>query len=245
MKKTIYYALFILGVSIQATSQEQLLSPENNPANISLLKSETSKMSWYMVKDSIEINIGDIVTEIKKGKDNVVIITTVLMKQSPSKWIDSTIVGTKNLKPIYHASYNQQRDMALKFDDTITGYYLDKQAHTKTKISEYVNRPFFDSNFYPQLIRILPLKNGYSKTISIFDYNPKLIVGEITATIKNTKEATLEHNGKLTQVWKVETTDEISNNTAIITYYIDMSTRKLLKQELDLSGRKMIMRLVE
>lgn len=245
MKKTIYLLACILGVSIQVNSQDLSLSPQNNSANTNLLKPETTKMSWFVVNDSIEINIGDIVTEIKKGKDSVVIITTVLMTQSPSKWVDSTIVNTKNFKPIYHASYNQQRDMVLKFDDTITGYYLDKQAHTKTKILEATNASFFDSNFYPQLLRLLPLKNGYSKTISIFDYNPKSKVGVITATIKNTKKATLEHNGKLTKVWKVETTDDISNNTAIMTYYIDISTRKILKQELDLGGRKMIMRLVE
>ncbi|MFD2824641.1 hypothetical protein ACFS5M_13245 [Lacinutrix iliipiscaria] len=245
MKKIICFSLFILGISTQVTSQEQLLSPQNNPGNINLLKSETTKMSWFMVKDSIEIKIGDIFTKIKKGKDSVTIITTVVMKQSPSNWVDSTIVGTKNFKPIYHSSYNQQRDMVLQFGKKITGYYLDKQSDSKTKISEEVNEPFFDSNFYPQLLRILPLKNGYSKTISIFDYNPKSKIGVITATIKSTEVTTTKHNGKLKQVWKVVTTDEISNHTALITYYIDMSTRKLLKQELNLGARKMIMRLDE
>ncbi|MDG5491312.1 hypothetical protein [Psychroserpens sp. SPM9] len=245
MKKTICLLLFVLGISIQVISQELLLSPQNNPANINLLKSETSKMSWFMVKDSIEINIGDIFTKIKKGKGSVTVITTVVIKQSAGTWVDSTIVGTKNLKPIYHSSYNQQRDMVLKFGKNITGYYLDKQTNTKTKISEEVKKSFFDSNFYPQLLRLLPLNNGYFKTIAIFDYNPKSNIGVITATIKSTEETTIKHHGKLKQVWKVETTDEISNNSAIITYYIDMITRKILKQELDIAGRKMIMRLDE
>ncbi|XYH09576.1 hypothetical protein AAFU52_11165 [Aquimarina macrocephali] len=67
----------------------------------------------------------------------------------------------------------------------------------------------------------------------------------ITATIKNTEETTFSFNGKERQVWKVETTDDISNNTAIITYYIDTSTRKILKQEIDFDGRKMLMELIE
>ncbi|MBW2936785.1 hypothetical protein KXJ69_01625 [Aureisphaera sp. CAU 1614] len=245
MKNIIYLLILTIVFTSQGTSQELSLSPKNNSANLALLKSEKSKMSWSMVKDSTEIKIGDIHSIVRKEKDSIIITTTVLMHRSNSKWIDSTIVGTKNLKPIYHSSYNQQRDMVLKFGKKITGYYLDKQANTKTKISEEVKEPFFDSNFYPQLLRLLPLNNGYSKTISIFDYNPKAKIGVLTASIKDTKESTLEHNGKLKQVWKIETTDEISNNTSTITYYIDMLTRKILKQELDLGSRKMIMRLVE
>ncbi len=243
MKNTICFLLFVLVSAAQATSQEVSLSPKNNPADIDLIKSETSKMSWFMVQDSTEIKIGDIQTQIQKGKDKIYIITTVDMVQSPSEWIDSTVVSTNNFKPIYHSSFNQQRDMVLKFGKKITGYYLDKQTNIKTQIYEAVDKYFFDSNFYPQLIRLLPLKNGYSNTISIFDYNPKSKTGVITATIKNTEETTIDYNGVLERVWKVETTDDISNNSSISTYYIDMSTRKTLKQEIDFDGRKMIMRL--
>ncbi|MFT5891494.1 MAG: hypothetical protein ACI9Y7_001598 [Dokdonia sp.] len=245
MKKIICLLLFILGTSAQATSQEMPLSPQNNPADMGLMKSETSEMSWFMVRDSTEIQIGDVQTKIQKEKDKVYIITTVDMKQSPIKWVDTTVVRTLDLEPIYHSSFNQQRDMVLNFGEKVTGYYLDKPTNTKTQISENADKPFFDSNFYPQLIRLLPLKDGYSNTISIFDYNPKSKTGVITATIKNTKKTTMEYNGELKKVWKVETTDDISDNSATSSYYIDMSTRKILKQEIDFGGRKMIMRLVE
>ncbi|MBT9190438.1 DUF3108 domain-containing protein [Zobellia russellii] len=245
MEKTIYLILFIIGTSNLLSCQEKPLSPKNNPANINLLKSDTSKMSWFIIKDSIEVKIGDIQTKISKEKDRTSIITTVIMQQSASTWIDSTIVSTKNFAPIYHSSFNQQRDMVLKFDEKITGYYLDKITNTRTKISEEADKPFFDSNFYPQLIRLLPLKNGYSNSISIFDYNPKSKIGVITATILNTEMSDIKHHGELKQIWRVETTDEISKNSTINTYYIDISTRKILKQEIEISGRKMIMKLVE
>lgn len=245
MKNTLCTLLLIFGISIQLFSQEMLLIPSNNTANKDLIKSETSEMSWFMLQDSLKIQIGSIQTQIQKEKEKLYIITEVNMKQSPSKWIDSTIVETKTFKPIYHSSFNQQRDMVLKFGENITGYYLDKQTGTKTEILEKVDRPFFDSNFYPQLIRFLPLKNGYSNTISIFDYNPTAKIGVITATIKKTGETTIDFNGKEKQVWKVETTDDISNNTVISTYYIDKSSRKILKQEIDFGGRKMLMELVK
>lgn len=240
-----YILLITFGTSFNVYSQKTPLSPLNNQASKNLIKSETSVMTWFMLKDSIKIQIGNVQTKIQKGKEKIYIITTVNMKQSPTKWIDSTIAETQNFKPIYHSSYNQQRDIVLKFGEKITGYYFDKQTENKTQISEETNKPFFDSNFYPQLIRLLPLKNGYSNTILIFDYNPSSKIGVITATIKNTQQTTINFNGQKKQVWKVETTDDISNNSTEITYYIDIKTRKVLKQEINFNGGKMLMELVE
>ena len=242
MKNKIHLLLFVFGCVLNGISQETPLSPINNNANVDLLKSETHKMSWYMVQDSLEIQIGDILTEIQKNKDNISIITSVNMSQSSSKWIDSTVVSINNFKPIYHSSYNQQRDMVLKFNKKITGYYLDKQTNIKTQIFETADKPFFDSNFYPQLIRLLALKEGYTNTIHIFDYNPKSKTGVITATIKNTIETTIEYEGEVRHVWRVETSDDITDNTTKSFYFIDKSTRQLLKQEIDFGGRKMILR---
>lgn len=95
-----------------------------------------------MVKDSTEIQIGEVQTRIRKEKDKIYIITTVDMERSPSKWIDSTVVSKLDFEPIYHSSFNQQRDMVLKFGDKITGYYLDKQTNTRTQISEEADSPF-------------------------------------------------------------------------------------------------------
>lgn len=245
MKNLLSILLITFGASVQIFSQGVALSPVHNTANKSLIKSETSEMTWFMIKDTLKIEIGNVYTKIQKEKQNITIITTVDMKQSPTKWIDSTIVKTSNFKPLYHSSFNQQRDMVLNFGKKITGYYLDKKTETKTLISEEVDMPFFDSNFYPQLIRWLPLKDGYSNTISIFDYNPTAKIGVISATIKSTEEVIINFDGKKRKVWKVVTTDDISNNTAISTYFIDTTTRKTLRQEIDLGGRKMLMELVE
>jgi len=245
MKNTLYVLLVTFGTFLQVFSQETLLSPLNNPADKSFINAETSEMNWFMLNDSLKVKIGNVQTTIQKKKESIYIITTVNMKHSTTKWIDSTIVETLNFKPIYHSSFNQQRDMVLNFGEKITGYYLNKQLGTKTEISEEADKPFFDSNFYPQLIRLLPLKDNYANTISIFDYNPTSKTGVITATIKDTKQATIDFNGKKKQVWKVEVSDDISNNTAISTYYIEKSTRKILKQEIDFGGRKMLMELVE
>ncbi|WP_108244448.1 DUF3108 domain-containing protein [Muricauda brasiliensis] len=245
MKKTFYLLLMVLATSFQVMGQKSILTPENNPADKSLIHDETYEMAWYMLKDSSKIEIGKVRTEIQKKKKGIYIISTVEMPNTPTTWVDSTIVGRRKFEPIYHSSFNQQRDMVLNFSDLVTGYYNDKQSGKKTEISESMDAPFFDSNFYPQFIRWLPLKTGYNGSISIFDYNPKSGTGILTATIKNTEQSTLELKGVIKKVWKVTVTDDISHNTAMSTYYIEKESRKVLKQEIDLGGRKMVMELVD
>jgi hypothetical protein len=197
-------------------------------------------MTWFIEKNTTKIEIGKINTEIKKVKNNVLIITTVIMNQAQTKWVDTTIAKINNLKPIYHSSFNQQRDMVLNFDEKVTGYYFDKKTNTKNKIYETTTDSYFDSNIYPQLIRWLPLNNGYQKTISIFDYNPNAKTGVIKAFVKNVEKSKMSGNR---DVWVVTVTDDISDNKAISTYYIDIKTRQLIRQEIDIQGRKMVIEL--
>ena len=69
-------------------------------------------------------------------------------------------------------------------------------------------------------------------------------IGVITATIKNTEETNIHFKGKNRRVWKIKTTDDISDNAVISIYYIEMSTRKILRQEINAGERKMIMELM-
>ncbi|MFL1895816.1 hypothetical protein ACJRPK_08940 [Aquimarina sp. 2-A2] len=245
MKSLLYLLLIVICFITEAFSQETPLSPENHSVNVNLVKNEKSDLSWFMIQDTLKIELGKVHTEVKKIEDTLYVITRINTKQSSTQWIDSTIVEIPNFKPLYHSSYNQQREMVLKFGEKVTGYYLDKKTGTKNDISEETTAPYFDSNFYPQLIRWLPLEEGYANTIKIFDYNPTAKIGTMTATIKEVSSATMNLKQKEIAVWKVEVTDDISDNTAISTYYIDQNTRKILQQDIDFRGRKMSMELIE
>lgn len=245
MNNILCILLLTVGTSFHAFCQNTALSPLNNKVKAASIKPETSTMNWFAIQGEQKAKIGVVQTDLQKEAGKLRVITTVKMVQAASAWVDTTVVDTLNFKPIYHSSYNQQRDMVLAFDEEVTGYYLDKQTNTKTIVSEKANGNFFDSNFYPQLIRFLPLKEGYQTTLSIFDFNPKAKTGIMTASIRNTEKINMDFHGKKQAVWKVETTDEISNNTVVNTYYICMDNRKILKQEIDFGGRKMLMELVE
>ena len=50
-------------------SQEHKLTPLNNTANTSLIQSESSKMSWLDLQDSIKTKMGEVITEIVKEEN--------------------------------------------------------------------------------------------------------------------------------------------------------------------------------
>ncbi|MEL0643031.1 hypothetical protein V6251_01465 [Olleya sp. Ti.3.14] len=75
--------------------------------------------------------------------------------------------------------------------------------------------------------------------------NPTTSTGVITATIKNTELVILNLNGQETKVWKVQTTDDISKNQTISTYYIDVTNRKILKHDIAFNGRLMTMEIID
>lgn len=241
--KNILLTPLLVFISLSLFAQDATITPQNNSFDSGLIKNENYEMSWFIEMDTTKIEIGKIKTEIKKVNNNVLIVTTVEMNQAQTKWVDTTLANINTLKPIYHSSYNNQRDMVLNFDKKVTGYYFDKKTNTKSEISETTTGSYFDSNIYPQLIRWLPLKNEYHKTISIFDYNPSAKTGVIKAFIKNVEKGKMPGNSDR-EVWIVKVTDDITDNKAIMTFYIDIDNRQLIRQEVDMQGRKMVMELI-
>ncbi len=220
-------------------SAQNLLSPTNVKLNSKYIQEESSEVSWSMENAGSKIEIGKVTTEFKKlNKKELLIKTIVKMKQAPEAWVDSTIIKISDFQPVYHSSFNSMRDMSIRFNkNKATGYYLDKKTQKKDIIDEVTTSTYFDSNSYPALIRFLPLTENYNSEISIFDYNPTAKKGIIKAYIEKVEKS--EYNGK--KVWAVKTTDDIQDRKTESIYYIDINTRKVLKQEINAGGRKMIM----
>jgi len=68
---------------------------------------------------------------------------------------------------------------------------------------------------------------------------------QLVNKITQNRLTTINFNEKEKKVWKVETTDDISNNSATNTYYLEKSSRKILKQEINFGSRKMLIDLAE
>ncbi|WP_347218020.1 hypothetical protein [Chryseobacterium sp.] len=235
--------IFLLLISSTHFFSQQLLTPQNAAINSKLIKNEISEAVWYTENSGSKAEIGSIITELKKlNTTELLIRTTIKLKQAPdAQWVDSTLVKTSDFTPVYHSSYNMMRDMVLKSgQDKVSGYYLDKKSQKKD-IIEIPATHYFDSSSYAMLIRFLPLKENYTAEISIFDYNPKSEKkGMMKAYILDTQKA--EYKGK--SVWAVKTNDDISNKASTVTYYIDPETRKIVKQDMDMAGRKMFLEMI-
>lgn len=241
MRLSITFLLLLTTFSLSA--QDKLVPSQKNGTE-KWIKNEQFQMKWYALKDTSKFEIGTVTNRILLDKEKVMVITEVGMKQMQGSWVDTTVAFRKDLKPLYHSSFNPQRDMVLRFEDAVTGFYNDKIKKLKTDINEVSKEGYFDGNLYPTLLRWLPLKEGYQQEISIFEYNPAGKRGVISASVKEVKKGTYQsQKSGLRKVWVLSVSDEISG--MLSNYYIDELDRRLWKQELEAGTRKMLMQRVE
>jgi hypothetical protein len=242
--KHILSMIFLLP-ALFGNSQTRLV-PAKKLVDKKWLITQHYQMAWYALKDTAKMEIGKITTQVSNENNRVTVITQVNMKNARTPWVDSTIANAEDLGPVYHSSYNAQRDMVLNFGKIVTGFYTDKVNKVTTAIRDTTNEKYFDSNIYPALITWLPLKEGYKQDISIYDFNPRGKTGVLKAMIREVKKGVFESTKSgIHQVWIVTISDEISGEDAVNTYYIGIADRKLWRQELSAGGRKMRMELIE
>jgi len=246
MRKNIYSLLLLCTIPLLGWSQE-IIIPNKNIVDKKWIKNQSYQMIWSVLKDTISLTVAIVNTKVDVLRDRVQVITEVKLKGAASPWIDSTIVRKADLSPVYHASYNAQRNMALNFGEKVKGFYYNKKTGDTNKIEQQLEPGYFDSNFYPMLINWLPLKNDFKADINIYDYNPNGKTGIIKAHILGVTEGKYL-SAKLGErkVWIVEVSDEISNAAdGKIIYQIDQLTRQLYKQKIYAGGRVMEMTLIE
>jgi hypothetical protein len=240
MKQLLFLFLFLLPV---LAFSQMLLKPGNPCIEYKRISDEKSSMIWYLMQDTTKIEIGRVSSDIRTDSVNLTVITTVKMRQAPTPWIDSTVADRNSLKPVYHSSYNNQRDMIIRFDSLITGYYADKQKNSTISINDNPSMDYFDSHLYPTLIRWLPLKTGFSKDLSIYDFNPNGRSGIMKVSVIAVRQCEYLYQDKeVKKVYLVTVKDDISSGTT--TYFIDIETRKLWKMIIASGERKMMMEAV-
>jgi hypothetical protein len=234
---------FITALSSQATNNafsQILITPGSKCIEYNRIADEKYNMTWYLMQDTNAIEIGTVVNDIRTDSVNVTVVTTVKMRQAATVWIDSTIAERNSLRPVYHSSYNAQRDMTIRFGSSITGSYADKQKGTILSIADTIPSAFFDSNMYPTLIRWLPLRTGFTKDFPVYDFNPNGKTGVMKVSVICVRQSDYRHRSmEVKRVYLVTVKDEISQGTT--TYFIDVATRKLWKIVIAIGERKMMM----
>ncbi len=241
--KNICTFLFLFTILI-ANAQGKLV-PGDKSIETKWIKNESYTMKWYTVRDTIKFEIAKVITTVDADKDKLNIYTDVQIRNAKTKWVDTTVVALPSLKPLHHASYNLEREVVLNYGKKVTGHHELKQAQKKTAIDEAFKETFFDGSFYPYLIRLLPLKEGYTRDISVYNFNPGKN-SMLTASVKNVRSAIYKSKKGKVDVWEVAVTDEMGAGVMnAVTYYIGKTDRKLYKQLFTNNGQNMMMELVE
>ncbi|UII27175.1 hypothetical protein LVD15_01750 [Fulvivirga maritima] len=244
MKKRILVAAAVL-MSTFSFAQEKL-TPANVKFETTKIKDQSYRQKWVMIRDTINIELGNIQVDVQKNDDELTLVTHVQLNQMKEvDWVDSAVAKLPNLAPKYHSSYNPQRDMVLNFGTVITGYYQNNTTGETTLINQPEDELYFDSNIYTNFIPWLPLKKGYKAQISIYDYNPAKS-GLMTVTITGVEkgEYQTEQSGKR-PVWIVKLTDNIAGSENKQKIYVDRKTSEIWLQEITSGDRVMQMIRVE
>ncbi|SFE18000.1 DUF3108 domain-containing protein [Spirosoma endophyticum] len=232
--------LSVLGIHHQGLAQARLVPSTTLLANY-VVTTEKQNSNWYMWQDSAKRELATITTTIQPGfqGDKVLIVQKIAMKGAPGTWVDTTVALQKTMAPIYHSSFNGQRNMVLAFNgQRIEGYYKNQKDGIVTLVNDQMSEPYFDSNIYPHLIRFLPLKAGYQATIPIYDFNPRQH-GLLFARVTDVKETMLtDKNGQKIPCYAVQVTDDLSPDSQT-THYIAKKDRAVVKLELVAGSRRM------
>src|SRR5688572_15761852 len=120
MRIALTLALSICCISSMA---QAVLVPGSTAIQQKWISSDITQMNWYVMKGNERLLIGNVFTQFSKKDKQLMMITTVKMKQFTTSWTDTTIAELPSLKPVYHSSHNSQRDMALNFGPVVSGYY--------------------------------------------------------------------------------------------------------------------------
>jgi hypothetical protein len=232
--------VIILAVQQQGIAQNKLV-PSTSLITNRTIQAERQTATWYLWQDTTRREIGTVTTIIDPAfqGNKVLVVQQIALKGSPAAWADTTVVLQSTMAPVYHSSFNGQRNMVLRFDGKqIDGYYKKQQDPVATSVHDQIDEPFFDSNFYPQLIRFLPLETGYQAVIPIYDYNPGKH-GLLFARIVDVREMALKNKtGQETPCYAVRVSDDISPESQMV-HYISKANRALLKSEIVIGTRRM------
>lgn len=226
-------AAFLFLFTFVSVSAQTAMVPGDVTLETKYIKPEKYQMKWYIVQDAQNKHeVARINTEIVPTKTRLNIITNVEVNNAKTTWIDSTIVLKSNLAPVRHYSDNLERAVRLKFGASVKGSYNDKLKKEKAAIDDAVAQgQYFDSNFYPYLVRLLPLKEGYTQEIAAYDYSPAK-KGIVTQKITEVKSGTYKTKAGLKAVWLVTSRETVKGQSAEVKYYIDKADRKLYRQEI-------------
>lgn len=218
------FALSFLSLA-NLVSAQTTIYPSADSVKKEYIQDESFTMKLYAWKDSVKIALGSMeaTIEVNKETQQLIYIQKIRLGNFTNDWIDSTVMSLKDLSPIYYSSRKQKfEELVLHFkNNTVKGLW--NVVNKTFEIADSAKTAFFDYHFLPVLLCWLPLVEGQTYEIPVYEF----IAGKNGMTkISVTKIQTVDMNDKtLMEV----TIKENSKNNYHSVFYIDPVEHRVIQ----------------
>lgn len=235
----IYVWLFLMFCSLSGFAQS-IITPVSNSVEKKWIRNGVTEMTCFTKSGNQWTPFGSFEISIQQSNSRLQVSTALSLNNSEKRWLDTSISEIGSFKPVYRSSFTPDRNMVLRFDKEVNGYYYDKTNNKQLVVQEKLNGNFFESYTYPYLLAALPLAPGFKGEMAVYDYKPGVKMNAKKALIEEVKsnvyrsELTGEH-----KVWQVSVLEEATGDK--YDYYIDKESRRLWKIEVFSKNQHILM----
>lgn len=224
----------------QNTSSPASVVPGSEELQYDKLQGNQYTYELYLVTGNQEIQIGTLTEKVRILKKVNIVERVQKLKRGNSEHVDSVRAALDSFAPLFHSSLNNNREILLQFNSSgVEGTYKPANS-TPVDIHQTFGHRYFDSNWVDLVIRLLPLRSGYERTIKTFEVAPDGTPGFVPYQVKVLGQEEIQmENGENKKVWIVH---QIKQNS-LTKFFIEPSSMEVLQMKVLISDtRKMVMR---
>lgn len=225
----------VLLFSLNFVNAQQRIYPSPGIVGKQFLHDDMFSFKLYGLRDSIKLALGNLQVIISVDKEAQRLIYIQKTEIGPANFkdvlIDSAVISTKDFSPIYQSTRRQGDETMLYFEgNRVKGeWYVFNRSRD---ITDSTTPPFFNYHILPLLVCWLPLKEGESYEMPVYDF----IVGRHSMTsVSITKIETIYREKR--EIRKITVEEHIRKNSRSI-FYVDANSHKLLQVDIEKGERK-------
>ncbi len=193
----------------------KFLKPYKNSFNV-IVQNNGKKKDYGLLIDEVKI----IEMNGKKYFERI-------QKMPDISLIDTSINNYNDLSPVMHSGHNSSGFMHLNFGESrVTGEKYFSKNDSTFVINTNMPGPYFDSNMFEVVLKLLPLKENYETSIPYYIFESG---GYVLYKAKVTRDEEFKTaKGEMKNVWVLETTDGKSTSRL----FIAKDSREVMKKEI-------------
>ena len=206
--RTVVLVLLIVGSAVPSRAQDApLIAVGDDAVDAARLAPGTQHYRLVRLTKGEEQQIGVVqatLTPYTDARGRKGLLYLFAQQTTRATMTDSLFLNPETLEPYWyrnHAPGFQYIAVDYAPDHHVTGVHEFKDQPTRT-IDEQMDGPRFDFTFYGELVRTLPLAEGFAARLPVFHYAE----GTAFVTAQVTGSETFEEGDHETRAWLVEIT---------------------------------------